>query len=126
MVAEFDGWIDDRARTRLSLVTFPDDRVILGPSQISRLVFITPRVTNALEVINKETTDVDKHSLDSVMLGAPHWLRFSGGVLQVQSIYVEASASGVTRMLGVTVLVNGRAGIGGTLGQAVRQAISPR
>jgi uncharacterized protein len=126
VVAELDGWIDDRGQTRLSLVTLPDDRVILGPSQISRLVLITPRVTNALGVINKETTDVDEHSLDSVMLGAPHWLRFAGGVLQVQPIYVEASASGVTRMLGVTVFVNGRAGIGGTLAQAVRQAISPR
>ncbi len=125
VVAEFDGWIGDRSQPRLSLVTFPGDRVIRGPAQISRLVFTTPRVTNALKAINKETTDISQHSLTSVTLGTPHWLRFAGGVLQVQSIYVTASGGGITRMLGVTVFVNGRAGIGRTLARAVRQAISP-
>jgi len=125
VVAEFDGWIDDHARPRLSLVTFPGHRVIRGPSQISQLAFTTPRVTNALKAINKETTDVSQHSLTSVTLGTPRWLRFAGGVLQVQSIYVTASGSGITRMLGVTVFVNGRAGIGRTIARAVRQAVSP-
>lgn len=126
VVAELDGWVDDSARARLSLVAFTGDRVISGPSQISRLVFTTPRISDALQVINKETTDVNKHSLTSVAIGAPHWLRFAGGIVQVQPIYSEGSTSGVTRMLGVTVFINGRAGIGGTLPAAVGQAMSPR
>jgi uncharacterized membrane protein (UPF0182 family) len=107
------------------LVAFTGDRVTSGPSQISRLVFTTPRITDALKVINKETTDVDAHSLTSVRIGAPHWLRVAGGILQVQPIYIEGSQSGVTRILGVTVFVNGRASIGGTIAEAVRQESSP-
>jgi hypothetical protein len=125
VVAELDGWIDDRGRTRLALAPSGGDQVTLGPSQISRLVFTTPRITNALSALNKETTDVTKNSLNSVTLGAPHWLRIAGQVQQVQPVYVVASATGVTRMLGVTVFLNGRAGIGATLADAVAQASAP-
>ena len=96
-----------------------------GPAQISRLTLTTPAITSALGLINKETTDLDQHSLISVLLGTPRWRLYAGTVLQVQSIYLQASGTGVTRMLGVTVFIDGRAGIGGTLARALRRAAAP-
>jgi uncharacterized protein len=125
IVAEFDGWIGDDGRPRLAAVEFPGDQVVLGPAQISRLVFTTPSVTSALRLVNKETTDLDQHSLAAVVLGIPAWLRLDGGILQVQPVYLEAAGSGATRMLDVSVYVNGRVGIGGTLTEAIEQATSP-
>jgi uncharacterized membrane protein (UPF0182 family) len=125
VVAELDGWVGDDGRQRLAAVEFPGDQVVLGPAQISRLVFTTPSVASALRLVNKETTDLDRHSLAAVVLGAPAWLRLDGGVLQVQPVYLEAAGSGITRMLDVTVYVNGRVGIGGTLTEAIEQATAP-
>jgi hypothetical protein len=125
VVAELDGWVDDRDQPRLSLASFPGDRLIAGPAQISRLMLTTPSITSAVGLINKETTDLVQHSLITVVLGTPRWLLFAGTVLQVQSIYVQASGTGVTRMLGMTVFVDGRAGIGGTLATALRRAAAP-
>ena len=45
------------------------DPVTLGPAQMSRLVFATPRVRNLLGLRNLEIRDLDKSSLDTVMLG---------------------------------------------------------
>jgi uncharacterized membrane protein (UPF0182 family) len=125
VVAEFDGWIGDDGKPRLAAVEFPGDQVVLGPAQISRLVFTTPSVTNALRLVNKETADLDQHSLADVALGAPAWLRLGGGVLQVQPVYLESAGGGEPRMLDVTVYVNGRVGIGGTLTEAIEQATAP-
>lgn len=125
IVAEFDGWIGDDGRPQLAAVEFPGDQVVLGPAQISRLVFTTPSVTSALRLVNKETTDLDQHSLAAVVLGMPGWLRLDGGILQVQPVYLEAAGSGATRMLDVSVYVNGRVGIGGTLTEAIEQVTSP-
>ena len=125
VVAELDGWIGNDGNPRLAAVEFPGNQVVLGPAQISRLVFTTPSVTSALRLVNKETTDLDQHSLAAVVLGAPAWLHLDGGVVQVQPVYLEAAGSGAPRMLDVTVYVNGRAGIGGTLANAVEQATEP-
>jgi uncharacterized protein len=125
VVAELEGWVDDRGQPRLSLVSFPGDRVVPGPAQISRLMLTTPAVTSALGLINKETTDLDQHSLTAVLLGTPRWRLYAGTVLQVQAIYVQASGTGVTRLLGVTVFIDGRAGIGGTLARALRRGAAP-
>ena len=125
IVAEFDGWIGDNGRPRLAAVEFPGDQVVLGQAQISRLVFAAPSVTSALRLVNKETTDLDQHSLAAVVLGLPAWLRLDGGIVQVQPVYLEAAGSGGTRMLDVTVYVNGRVGIGGTLSAAIEQATAP-
>ena len=43
----------------------------------------------------------------------------------MQPVYLEAGGTGATRMLDVSVYVNGRVGIGGTLTEAIEQATSP-
>jgi uncharacterized membrane protein (UPF0182 family) len=123
LVATLDGWIDERGVPRLSSRSLPRDRVTLGPSQISRLVFLTPRVSNILGVRNRELSDLGKSSLDSVSLGSPHVVFFAGGILQIQTIYEGSSGRGIARMLGITVFLNGRAGVGRTLAAALREAL---
>jgi hypothetical protein len=97
--------------------------VTLGPAQISRLVFLTPRISNILGVRNRELRDLGKSSLSSVSLGSPHVVFFAGGILQIQAIYEGSSGRGIARMLGITVFLNGRAGVGHTLAAALREAL---
>ena len=124
LVAALTGWVDDRGRPHLVSRSLPRDPVVLGPAQISRLVFATPRVRNLLGLRNLEIRDLDKSSLDSVFLGRPHLLFLEGGIVQVQSLYEGSRGPGAARLLGVTVFVNGHAGLGPDVASAARQALN--
>ena len=113
LVATLSGWIDEHGRARLALRNLPRDPVTLGPAQISRLVFATPRVRNLLGLRNLEIRDLDKSSLDAVLLGRPHvCCSFRAGIIQIQSLYEGSRGPGAARLLGVTAFLNGRAGLG--------------
>ena len=73
---------------------------------------------------NKELSDVGKSSIDTVWLGNPHVVFFAGGVMQIQTVYDVSSGRGVAKRFGITVFLNGRAGIGDTVTAALRQAIN--
>jgi hypothetical protein len=124
LVATLDGWINQRGEPELSSRNLPRERVTLGPAQVSRLVFLTPRIANSLGVRNKELSDVGKSSIDTIWLGNPHIVFFAGGVMQIQTVYDVSSGRGVATKFGVTVFLNGRAGIGDTVSAALRQAIN--
>ncbi len=124
LVGSLSGWIDDQGSARLSAWSLPRDSLTLGPAQISRLVFATPRVRNLLGLRNLEIRDLDKSSLDSVRLGRPHVLFLPTGVIQIQSLYEGSRGAGAARLLGVTAYVNGRAGLGPDIHSAVRQALN--
>lgn len=124
LVASLSGWIDDRGVARLGSWSVAREPVTLGPAQISRLVFATPRVRNLLGLRNLEIRDVQDSSLDAVLLGQPHLLFTPGGVIQIQSLYEGSRGPGAARLLGVTAFVNGQAGLGPTIQSAVRQALN--
>jgi hypothetical protein len=124
LVATLDGWINRRGEPKLSSRSLPRKRVTLGPAQVSRLVFLTPRISNSLGVRNKELSDVGKSSIDTIWLGNPHVVIFAGGVMQIQTVYDVSSGRGVATRFGVTVYLNGRAGIGDTVTAALRQALN--
>lgn len=124
LVATLTGWIDAHGRPQLTATNLPRDPVTLGPAQVSRLVFATPRVRNLLGLRNLEIRDLDKSSLDSVILGRPHVLLLPGGVLQTQSLYEGSRGPGAARLLGVTAYIDGRAGLGPDIVSAVRQALN--
>ncbi len=124
LVASLEGWVDERGRARLASQALPRDPITLGPAQVSRLVFSTPRVRNLLGLRNLEVRDLDVSSIDSVSLGSPHLVFLPSGVLQVQSLYEGASGPGVSRLLGVTAFLNGSAGLGPDIDSAVRQALN--
>jgi uncharacterized protein len=124
LVGSLSGWVDDRNRPHLAARSLPRDPVNLGPAQVSRLVFATPRVRNLLGLRNLEIRDVDKSSLDAVILGDPHLVFLPGGVVQIQSLYEGSRGPGAARLLGVTAFLNGRAGLGPDIDSAVRQALN--
>ena len=124
LVGTLTGWVDGRGRARLVSQSLPRNPVTLGPAQVSRLVFATPRVRNLLGLRNLEVRDLDTASLDSVILGRPHLLFLRGGLMQVQSLYEGSRGPGAARLLGVTVYVNGRAGLGPDVTSAARQALN--
>ncbi|MCW2985946.1 MAG: hypothetical protein JWR63_3516, partial [Conexibacter sp.] len=123
LAASLEGWVDDRGRARLASRVLPGDPITLGPAQVSRLVFSTPRVSELLGLKNLELRDLDRSSLDTVSLGRPHVLYLPRGIVQIQSLYQGASGPGVSRMIGVTAFLNGRAGVGSDVQDAVRQAL---
>jgi uncharacterized membrane protein (UPF0182 family) len=123
LVATLDGWLNRRGVPKLASRSLPRDRVTPGPAQVSRLVNLTPRIANSLGVRNREVTDVGRSSLDSIWLGEPHVVFIAGGLLQVQTIYEASNSRGIARIFGVTVFLNGRAGMGDTLSEALRQAL---
>ena len=124
LVANLSGWIDDHGRARLASGNLPRDSVTLGPAQVSRLVFATPRVSNLLGLRNLEIRDLDKSSLDAVLLGVPRLLFLPEGIIQIQSLYEGSRGPGAARLIGVTAYLNGRAGFGPDIESAVRQALN--
>jgi uncharacterized protein len=123
LVASLDGWVDRRGRPQLASRILPRNPVTLGPAQVSRLVFGTPRVSNLLGLTNLELRDLDKSSLDTVSLGTPRVVFLPHGIIQIQSLYKGASGQGVSRIIGVTAFLNGRAAVGSNTADAVRQAL---
>jgi uncharacterized protein len=124
LVASLSGWIDAQGRLRLAARNLPREEVTLGPAQVSRFVFATPRVRNLLGLRNLEIRDLDKSSLDSVILGEPHLSFQPGGVVQIQPLYEGSRGAGAARLLGVTAFINGRAGLAPDIYGAVRQALN--
>ena len=124
LVGSLNGWVDDSGRARLVNRVLPRSPVTLGPAQVSRLVFATPRVGDLLGLRNLEIRDLDKSSIDSVLLGRPRIMFLPGGIVQVQSLYEGSRGPGAARLLGVTAFVNGRAGLSPTVAAAVRQALN--
>lgn len=123
LVGALSGWFDKQGRPHLAAQNLPRDPVTLGPAQISRLVFATPRVRNLLGLRNLEIRDLHKSSLDAVILGKPRVLFLPGGVVQIQPLYEGSRGPGAARLLGVTAFLGGRAGLGPDIESAVRQAL---
>ncbi len=124
LVGSLSGWVDEQGRPHLAARNLPRDPVTLGPAQVSRVVFATPRVRNLLGLRNLEIRDLDKSSLDEVILGEPHLVFLPGGVVQIQSLYEGSRGPGAARLLGVTAYLNGRSGLGTDIESAVRQALN--
>ena len=123
LVARLNGSLTQTGTPELSSQTLPRDQVTPGPAQVSRLVFLNPHIQNVLGVRNKELQDIGKSSLSSVWLGRPR-IVFAGGIIQVQTVYNVSNGKGIAQRLGVTVFLNGRAGIGKTLPAALRSALA--
>jgi uncharacterized protein len=118
----------DGGRPHLTELTLPRERLVLGPSQVSRQILATPGVGNKLRLLNQETADLGTQAVNAVELSEPRVVPIADSFLYVQPIYVTAQGSGVTRVRLVTVYLNGRVGYGKTLHEALRvaQAAEPR
>jgi uncharacterized membrane protein (UPF0182 family) len=124
LAAYLAGWIDDRGRPRLSLLSFPRDRLTLGPTQATRQILATPGVNRRLQLLNRESRDLGKAAVDRTILGAPRLLPVGTALVYVQPIYLAAGGSGVPRLQLVTALANGRVGYGRDVEAALRATLS--
>jgi uncharacterized membrane protein (UPF0182 family) len=116
------GTMDARGHPRLTELTLPRSRLVLGPSQVSRQILATPAVGNRLRLLNQETADLSSQAVNAVELSEPRVVPIGDSFLYVQPIYVTAQGSGVTRVRIVTVYLNGRVGYGKSLREALRVA----
>ena len=116
------GTLDARGRVRLTQLSLPRSRRVLGPAQISRRILAAPPVTDRLRLLNQETTDLGDRAVNTVEVGAPQVVPIGDSFLYVQPIYVTSPGTGVTKLRFVTVYLNGRVGFGGTLDEALRRA----
>ncbi|WP_167305914.1 UPF0182 family protein [Nocardioides euryhalodurans] len=124
LVSSLNGWVDDEGDVRLAALDLPRDPVVLGPAQMSRLTFATPRVRNLLGLRNLEIRDLALSSLDTVLLGRPRVLFLPGGPVQIQSLYEGSKGPGAARLIGVTAFLDGRVGLGPDIESALRQALN--
>jgi uncharacterized membrane protein (UPF0182 family) len=112
----------DAGHPRLTQLTLPRSRLVLGPSQVSRQILATTGVGNRLRLLNQETADLGTQAVNAVELSEPRVVPMGNSFLYVQPIYVTASGSGVTRVRIVTVYLNGHVGYGRDLAEALRVA----
>ena len=77
-----------------------------------------------MRLLNQETTDLGSRAVNTVELSQPRVLPIGDSFLYVQTIYVTAQGTGVTRLRLVTVYLNGRVGYGSTLDKALERARS--
>ena len=122
MAGYLAGTIDARGRPRLTQLSLPRSRRVLGPAQVSRRILAAPPVTDRLRLLNQETTDLGDRSVNTVQVGAPQVVPIGQSFLHVQSIYVTAQGTGVAKLRFVTVYLNGRVGIGRNLDEALGRA----
>ena len=95
---------------------------MLGPSQVSRQILATPGVTGTLRLLNQETTDLGDRAVNTVEISDPRVVPIADSFLYVQTIYVTAQGTGVTRVRLVAVFLNGRVGYGKNLAEALGRA----
>lgn len=124
--AYLSGTVNTSGLPSLVQFSFPQSRLPLGPSQISRQILATPSVADRLRLLNQETTDLGDQAVNTVGLGATRVVPIADSFLYVQPIYVTAQGTGVTSLRLVAVYLNGRIGHGPTLRAALRQALAAK
>ena len=116
------GSVDASARPQLTQLSLPRARRVLGPSQVSRQILASPAVNDRLRLLNQETTDLGDRAVNTVDISALRVVPIGDSFLYVQSVYVTAQGTGVTRLRLVGVYLNGRVGYGQNLDAALRRA----
>lgn len=126
LVGYLAGSIAADGGQELTLLSLPRDRLELGPAQATRRILASPEISERLQIVNRESSDLGEDSVSRTVLGAPRVVPVGDTLVHVQPIYLTAGGGGVPRLQLVTVLVNGRVGYGRDLESALRRAIGPR
>jgi uncharacterized membrane protein (UPF0182 family) len=117
------GSLDGTGRPRLTLLSVSRDRLTLGPTQATRRILASPQVNRRVELLNRESRDLGKTSVNRTIVGAARSVPIGDTLAHVQPIYVVAGGSGVPQLQLVTVCVDGRVGYGRNLATALRRAV---
>ncbi|MDA0159905.1 UPF0182 family protein [Solirubrobacter ginsenosidimutans] len=111
------------SRDGLTLLTFPRDDPATGPTQATRQILATAGVDESLQLLNRESTDLGRASINRAVLGAPKLVPIGDALVYVQPVYVTTAGTGYPRLQLVTVHANGRVGYGATLTAALARAV---
>jgi uncharacterized membrane protein (UPF0182 family) len=120
------GSVDGNGRPQLTQLSLPRAKRVLGPSQVSRQILASPGLNDRVRLLNQETTDLGDRAVNSVEISDPRVIPLGDSFLYVQSIYVTAQGTGVTRLRFVAVFLNGRVGYGANLAEALRRVAPQR
>jgi uncharacterized membrane protein (UPF0182 family) len=123
LVGYLAGSVDRRGDHHLTLLSLPRDRLTIGPSQATREILASPEVNGRLQLLNRESRDLGRNSVNRTVLGACRVLPLGDTIVYVQPVYVTAGGSGLPRLQMVTVYANGRVGYGRDLMAALRRAL---
>jgi uncharacterized membrane protein (UPF0182 family) len=123
LVSYLAGTRDAGGRPALTLVSLPRDRVAIGPTQATRRILANPGVDDRLQLLNRESRDLGRASVNRTVLGAPRVVPLAGALVHVQPLYLTSAGGGLPALQMVTVLVNGRVGYGATLRSALLRAV---
>jgi uncharacterized protein len=117
------GAVDAHGRPRLTLLSLPPDRMTLGPTQATRRILASPRVSRRIELLNRESRDLGGAAVSRTIVGDARSVPIGNALVHVQPIYVVAGGSGVPQLQVVTVSVDGRVAFGPDLATALRRAV---
>jgi uncharacterized membrane protein (UPF0182 family) len=119
LVGYLAGTVDASLKPRLTLLSLPRDRLTTGPTQATRQILATPGVDHTLQILNRESRDLGKASINRTILGTPRIVPLGDALVHVQPVYVTAGGSGFPRLQLVTAYANGRVGYGPDLRRAL-------
>jgi len=125
LVAYLAGTVDASLRPRLKLMSLPRDRLTTGPTQATRQILASPDVDRTLQILNRESRDLGRASVNRTVLGRPRIVPVGDELVHVQPVYVTAGGSGFPRLQLVTVFARGRIGYGRDLRAALERAVAP-
>jgi uncharacterized membrane protein (UPF0182 family) len=119
LVAYLAGSVGRDGEPRLTLLSLPRDRLTIGPTQATREVLASPGVNRRIQVLNRESRDLGRNSINRTVLGTPRVVPLGEALLHIQPLYITAGGSGLPRLQLVTAYANGRVGFGRDLEAAV-------
>jgi uncharacterized protein len=126
LVGYLAGSVGARGGPELTLLSLPRDRLELGPAQATRRILASGKVSERLEIANRESRDLGEAAVSRTVLGTPRVVPVGDALVHVQPVYLSAGGRGVPRLQLVTVLANGRVGYGRDLVSALRRAVARR
>jgi len=112
LVSYLAGSVDQTGRPRLTVLSLPRERLEIGPTQATREVLASPAVSRRLELLNRESRDLGRNSVNRTVLGTPRVVPLGRSLVHLQPVYVTAGGSGLPRLQLVTAYANGRVGYG--------------
>jgi uncharacterized membrane protein (UPF0182 family) len=123
LVAYLAGSVDRRGRPQLTLLSLKRDRLTIGPSQATREILADPAVNRRLQLLNRESRDLGRNSVNRTVLGDPRVVPIGDALVHIQPVYVIAGGSGLPRLQLVTAYANGHVGYGRDLTAALRRLL---
>jgi len=123
LVSYLAGSVDERGEPRLTVLSLPRDRLTIGPTQATREVLASRGVSRKLELLNRESRDLGRNSVNRTVLGTLRVVPLGDALVHVQPVYITAGGSGLPRLQLVTAYANGRVGYGRDPEAAVRSLL---